>query len=133
MFNPGGWVCGSLSDSEKCDFQLAENNQTNVYKREGTDVGVGSFASVMKVRELDSGKCFAAKVPHFKASDAPGKVRDRWESLSKEFQKFTTLKHVNGAYTRSLNLRTCINILSRLILWRPLKLWQGETRLSHLG
>ncbi|KAL6876796.1 kinase-like domain-containing protein [Trichoderma novae-zelandiae] len=44
---------------------------------------------------MNSGKCFAAKVPHFKASDAPGKARDRWESLSKEFQKLTTLKHAH--------------------------------------
>ncbi|KAL6876795.1 hypothetical protein J3F83DRAFT_421530 [Trichoderma novae-zelandiae] len=33
MFTPGGWVCGSLSDSEKCDLQLAENNQTGVSRR----------------------------------------------------------------------------------------------------
>ncbi|KAL6887143.1 hypothetical protein HDV57DRAFT_349730 [Trichoderma longibrachiatum] len=190
MFTPGGWICGSLSDSERCDVQLAENNKSgvsrrhfridihsdtrtkpillysaeevdidtpvvielgtvqlrawrpllsreqkrrykrnaqkfhqeylsalprsaatttslptldirfglfrnSVYKREGDDLGRGSFASVAKVRELRSGDLFAAKVPYFKASDAPGKARDRWESLSKEFQKLTTLKHAH--------------------------------------
>ncbi|KAL7783596.1 kinase-like domain-containing protein [Trichoderma ceciliae] len=208
MFSPGGWICGSLPDSEQCDLQLAKGNENgvsrrhfridvspishrprltnmsqnpihisgdngaaliqldpddqidiessvtidlgvvrlrawrpllsadqeqrykknaqkyhreymsalprpaadtsnktssirfgpltnNAYKTEGPAVGSGSFASVFKVRALKSGKCFAAKVPHYKESDAPGKVRDRWESLSKEFQKLTALKHAH--------------------------------------
>jgi len=77
-------------------FGLLTNN---AYKREGADIGAGTFASVMKVRELKSDTYFAAKVPHYRVSDAPGKARNRWESLSKEFQKLTTLKHAsNGRY-----------------------------------
>lgn len=70
-----------------------------MYKREGDDLGRGSFASVAKVRELRTGNLFAAKIPWFKASDAPGKAKDRWESLCKEFQKLTTPKHVSEANT----------------------------------
>ena len=82
----------TLAQTLDIRFGLSSNN---AYRREGPDVGRGAFASVMKVRALSSGKFYAAKVPHFKSSDAPGKIRNRWESLSGELQKLTRLNHVS--------------------------------------
>ncbi|PNY27177.1 Protein kinase-like domain protein [Tolypocladium capitatum] len=76
------------------DIRFGLNNA--VYKREEEGyTGAGSFASVMKVKELRTGKSFAAKVPHYKTSDPAGKVRKRWESLTDEFQKLVKLKHAH--------------------------------------
>jgi hypothetical protein len=33
LFDPLGWVIGSDSDSDKCDVQVAENNQTGISRR----------------------------------------------------------------------------------------------------
>ncbi|OAA34235.1 Protein kinase-like domain protein [Metarhizium rileyi] len=33
LFDPRGWVIGSHSDSDTCDVQLAENNQTGISRR----------------------------------------------------------------------------------------------------
>jgi len=78
------------------DLRFGRNNA--VYKREGTGTAnTGSFTSVMKVKELRSGKIFAAKVPRFKASDPASKVRMRWESLTAEFQKPVKLEHVGDS------------------------------------
>lgn len=66
-----------------------------VYKQEDTAFSAaGSFASVAKVKELRSGKSFAAKVAHHKLSDPAGQVRRLWESLTDEFQKLVRLRHV---------------------------------------
>ncbi|KAK4551660.1 hypothetical protein LTR86_010991 [Recurvomyces mirabilis] len=53
----------------------------------------GSFASVVRVKELGSGKTFAAKVPHFKASDPASRSRKNWEALEEEFKKVINLRH----------------------------------------
>lgn len=66
-----------------------------VYARDDArDTSVGSFASVFKVKELRSGKMFAAKMPHFNASDTASTARKRWELLTNEFRTMTSLKHV---------------------------------------
>jgi len=75
------------------DLRLGLENA--VYKREETaKTNTGSFATVMKVKELRSGKIFAAKVPHFRASDRADKARKRWELVEDEFQKIIKLEHV---------------------------------------
>lgn len=33
LFDPQGWVLGSHGDSDKCDLQVAENNQTGISRR----------------------------------------------------------------------------------------------------
>ena len=78
------------------DLRFGINN--SVYKRQemGT-TSTGSFASVMKVKGLHSQKIFAAKVPHFKSLDPASKVRGRWESLTKEFQRTVKLQHVGDS------------------------------------
>ncbi|KIW22073.1 uncharacterized protein PV07_12535 [Cladophialophora immunda] len=81
------------SDALTFDLRLGENN--TVYRREEPNVGTGSFATVMKVKELHSKQIFAAKVPHFKASDSSGTARSRLESLTKEFRKIIDLRHPN--------------------------------------
>ncbi|OAP54020.1 hypothetical protein AYL99_11780 [Fonsecaea erecta] len=72
--------------------RFGSNN--TVYRREDeAAVGTGSFASVMKVKELGSKKIFAAKVPHHKLSDPASTARKRWESLTAEFQNIVELQH----------------------------------------
>ena len=72
-----------------------------MYKREATETtSTGSFASVMKVKELHSQRIFAAKVPHFKWSDPASKFRKRLESLTEEFQKIVKLQHVGDSGTK---------------------------------
>lgn len=75
------------------DMRFGKNNA--VYKRVSAIATSGSFASVMQVQELRSQKIFAAKIPHFKMADGAGTSRDRLEKLTDEFQKLTTLQHVN--------------------------------------
>lgn len=89
----------SLNATRTSTFDLRFGSNNAVYKREerGT-TSAGSFASVMKVRELRSQKIFAAKVPHFKASDSASEVRNRWELLTKEFQKIVRLQHVSDSF-----------------------------------
>ena len=86
----------NLNTSGTSTFDLRFGNNNTVYKREETGTtSTGSFASVMKVKELHSQKVFAAKVPHFKSSDPASKVRKRWESLTEEFQNTAKLQHVS--------------------------------------
>lgn len=33
LYSPEGWVAGSLTDTDACDLQLAENNQTGISRR----------------------------------------------------------------------------------------------------
>lgn len=88
----------NLNTPRASTFDLRFGMNNVVYKREDTgSTNIGSFASVMKVKELRSRKIFAAKVPHFKASDPASKVRQRWESLTGEFQKLVKLKHVGDS------------------------------------
>ena len=88
----------TLNASGTSTFDLRFGTNNTVYKREETGTtSTGSFASVMKVKELHSQKIFAAKVPHFKSSDPASKVRGRWESLTEEFQKIVKLQHVGDS------------------------------------
>lgn len=73
------------------DIRFGLNNA--VYQQQAK-LGSGTFATVMKVKELKTKRIFAAKEPHYKESDTPGVVRKRWEALSDEFQKLMKLKHV---------------------------------------
>jgi hypothetical protein len=87
----------SLEATESSTFTLRFGRNNTVYKREETGIlGTGSFASVMKVKELRSKKIFAAKVPHFKSSDPASQARNRWESLTEEFRKIVELQHVSA-------------------------------------
>lgn len=91
-------------------FSMRFGKNNAVYRREDTGIiGTGSFASVMKVKELHSRKVFAAKVPHFKASDPASRARERWESLMEEFNKIVELRHVSGlnSYFCSLYSTDC--------------------------
>lgn len=88
----------SLNATRASTFDVRFGSNHTVYKSEETrTTSTGSFASVMKVKELHSQKIFAAKVPHFKASDPASKVRKRWESLTEEFRKNIKLQHVGDS------------------------------------
>ena len=65
------------------------------YRREKT-WATSNFATIMKVKELRSGKIFAAKVPHFSSWDRAGDVRKRELSLALEYEKIAKLQHVSG-------------------------------------
>ena len=54
----------------------------------------GSFASVYRVKELRTGKIFAAKEPHFRMNQSASKSRHRWENLTGEFTRLSKLHHV---------------------------------------
>lgn len=56
----------------------------------------GSFGSVCRVKELRSGKCYAAKLPHFRANDATSQSRARWEDLVAELSRLSNLHHVSS-------------------------------------
>ena len=61
----------------------------------------GSFASVYKVQELRTQKVFAAKVPHFRMTDAASTSRKNWENLKDEFWRLSQLHHVRDAYLKT--------------------------------
>ena len=85
-----------LDDTGASTFNLRFGENDTVYKMENSGpASTGSFASVIKVKELRSQKIFAAKVPHFKSSDPPSIVRHRWEFLTEEFHKIVKLQHVS--------------------------------------
>lgn len=56
----------------------------------------GSFASVLKVKEMHSGELFAAKMPHFRTNDLPSMSKERWENLEEERRKLSRVRHVCG-------------------------------------
>lgn len=65
-----------------------------VYKQDEA-IGKGSHATVYRVKEVTSGKFYAAKEPHYKALEAPSKTLERFNRLSAEFEKLVELKHVS--------------------------------------
>lgn len=67
-----------LNDTEAptSNLRFGKNNAVRKRKKSGC-VNKGNAASVMKVRELESQKIFAAKVLHFKKSHSFSAVRQR--------------------------------------------------------
>ncbi|OAG40895.1 hypothetical protein AYO21_04972 [Fonsecaea monophora] len=72
----------SLNVPEGSTFDLRLGNNGTVFRRvRDGHGGVGGFVTVLGFFwEYNSQKIFAAKVPHFKASDPSSVVRKRWES-----------------------------------------------------
>lgn len=86
----------NLSTSSNLTLDLRFGKNHAIYKREEVaPISSGSFATVIKVRELQSQRVYAAKIPHFRSSDSAGTARKRWESLKEEFDKITKLRHVS--------------------------------------
>jgi hypothetical protein len=65
-----------------------------VYKQ-GIRTGTGLHASVYQVRDVISGKVYAAKEPHYNLSDLNCKRVERYELLEAKYYKLVELKHVS--------------------------------------
>lgn len=79
------------------NLRFGGNNTVYIEDRR-TPANKGSAGSVMMVRELKSGKAFAAKELWFKSTDSASKRRKRWEQLTEEYQKIVKLKHVSHRF-----------------------------------
>lgn len=83
-------------------FTMRFGSKGACYKVDDTGTGrAGSFASVSRLKDIRTGKVYAAKVPHFRTKDAPSRSQARWETLKAEFDKISSLHHVSAA--RSLH------------------------------
>lgn len=78
--------------AETADVKFALSGA--VYKRVGGYSSAGTFGSVFKVVDMATRIEFAAKVPHYKASDSPDVNWKRWALLREEYENLVKLKHV---------------------------------------
>lgn len=79
--------------AETADVKFALSGA--VYKRVGGYSSAGTFGSVFKVMDMTTRTEFAAKVPHYKASDSADVNWKRWALLREEYESLVKLKHVS--------------------------------------